>query len=133
MAIDYGMEHLRKCRPCPFAEPADSTNHALELLTDMPSGAVWINCACGARGPKERRPPDAVDRWNKRYADIQIANIERAAGLSVIAAQMSAEEHRQNLAAMQVENNKLLERAQTAEAALELTTKLAEKAAVDHG
>lgn len=126
-------DHLHRSRPCPFAEPQNGNLHELQLVGDFQLDTVQVVCACGAKGPTGNRPSEAVDRWNIRYADIQIASIQQAAGVSVIAAQMSADEHRRNLHAMQVENNKYLERARTAEATLELTTKLAEKAATDHG
>lgn len=132
-SFDDVSSHLTRSRPCPFAVLADSNDHALEMEADFRQDVVRIICACGAKGPRAPRPSEAVDLWNRRWADDKIAGIEQAAGASVIAAQMMSAEHRQNLAAMQVENNKLLERAQTAEAALELTTNLAEKAARDHG
>ena len=133
MATDHLLPALRASRTCPFATLADFETHELQFEVSLELGTTRIICACGARSPFGRTHVEAVKRWNTRYTDTKIAEIERLAGASVIAAQNAAEEHRKNLAAMQVENNKLLERARTAEAALELTTKLAEKAAVDHG
>lgn len=56
-----------------------------------------------------------------------------AADATDLAAQNQSEEHRQNLAAMQVENNKLLERAQTAEATAKLAADFAQMAATTVG
>jgi hypothetical protein len=133
MAMDILLPLLRQSRPCPFATVENQDLHELRFEQDLLSNTAWIVCGCGARSPAARQPVDTVKRWNTRYADIQISLIGQKAGAAVIAAQGRVDDAEAKFAAMQVENNKLLERAQTAEASLELPAKLAEKAATDHG
>lgn len=125
--------HIRAARPCPFAAVEDQDQHALQIVADMISDICQVRCDCGASSPRAPRPSEAVERWNTRYADLQLAEIERRAGRGLIMAERRTAEAEDKFAAMQVENNRLLERARTAEASLELTTKLAEKAAEQHG
>ncbi len=124
---------LAGARACPFAAPDDGDKHELQIIGEPEFGTMYVVCACGARSPFGRQPIEVVARWNKRYADIMLSDAQRDAGRGLIIAQRRIDEVEAKFSAMQVENNALLERARTAEAALELTTKLAEVAAREHG
>jgi hypothetical protein len=125
---DILLPGLRASKPCPFATEADVDNHELQIVRNTAGNLSWVACRCGARSPVERDPINAVKRWNIRYADVMINRITLDAGRARIADQRAVDDTEAKFSAMQVENNRLLERARTAEAALELTTTLAQKA-----
>ena len=117
MAFDIDLI-LRRSRPCPFATEADSETHALRIESNVAFDQVYIRCACGSSSPVAKTAPDAVARWNTRYSDVVQVQIELAAGRAALAAQRLTDDANGKFAAMQVENNRLLDRALAAEAEL---------------
>lgn len=123
---------MARARPCPFAPLGDlSEKHKLEMYADARLDVCYIQCTCGARSPHGERPSVTVEAWNNRWHDEVLLKTEGIAGRAAIRAQSDVDELKARFAAMQVENNKLLERARTAEAALQAATTLVEMAITD--